>query len=108
MRALLLDLEAIEQVMVEKQQDKLKQRVRLLQPSLMPRIILSARHLGALVESLRRVAVRSFASVAKLTAVPTRAITPWTAVAMTAMVSPLRQQQVSPLSSRSPTKSLWG
>ncbi len=62
---------------------------------------LITRHLGArLVESLRRVAVRSFASVARPTVVPTRPTTPWTAVAMTAMVSPSRQQQVSPPSPR--------
>ncbi len=30
----------------------------------------------------------------------------WTAIALTAMVSPLRQQQVSPLSPRSPIRSL--
>ncbi len=35
-----------------------------------------------------------------------RPTTPWTAIRMTAMVSPLRQQQVSPLSPRSPTRSL--
>ncbi len=55
---------------------------------------------------LRRVAVRSFASVARPTAVPTRPTIPWTVIAMTAMVSPSRQQQVSPLSPRSPTRSL--
>ncbi len=57
-----------------------------------------------MIKSLRRLAVRSFASVAKPTAVPTRPTTPWTAIAMTAMVSPLQQQQVSPLSQRSPTR----
>jgi hypothetical protein len=36
---------------------------------------------------------------------PSQRTTPWTAVAMTVMVSPSRQQQVSPLSPRSPTKS---
>ncbi len=59
------------------------QRVRLLQSGLTPWVILSKKRLGArLVESLRRVAVRSFASVAKPMAVPTRPTTPWTAVAM--------------------------
>jgi hypothetical protein len=43
--------------------------------------------------------------VARHTAILTR-LTPWTAVATTAMVSPLRQQQVRPLSPRSPTRSL--
>ncbi len=83
------------------------QKVRQVQPDPKPRVTRSARHLGAqLVESLRTVAVRSFASVARLTAVPTRPTTPWTAVAMTAMVSPSRQQQVNPMSPRSPTRSL--
>ncbi len=50
--------------------------------------------------------MRSSASVVKPTVVPTRPTTPWTAVAMTAMVSPSRQQQVSPLGPRSPTRSL--
>jgi hypothetical protein len=59
-----------------------------------------------LVKSVRRVAVRSFASVARPMAVPSRPTTPWTAVATTAIVSPSRQQQVSPLSPRSPTRSL--
>ncbi len=97
--ALLPDLEAIEQVMVEKQTRSSRQRVSLLQPGLKPREIQSARHLGAqLVKSLKRVAARSFASIAKPMTVPSRPKTPWTAIAMTAMASPLWQQQVSPLS----------
>jgi hypothetical protein len=84
-----------------------RQKVRLVQPDPRPRVTQSARRLRArLVESLRRVAVRSFASVAMPMVVPTIPTTPWTAVAMTAMVSPSRQQQVSPLSLRSPTRSL--
>jgi hypothetical protein len=82
-------------------------RERLLQPGPNPRVIQSARSLGArLVESLRRVTVRSFASVAKPTAFPTRPTTPWTAVPMTAMVSSSRWQQVNPLSPRCPTRRL--
>ncbi len=50
--------------------------------------------------------MRGFASVAKSKAAPTRPTTPWTAIAMTAVESPLQQQQVSPLSPRNPTKSL--
>jgi hypothetical protein len=89
---LLPDLEAIKRVMVEKQNKKLKvKKERLVQPDPKPRVTRSARHLGAqLGESLRRVAARSFASVARPTAVPTRPTTPWTAVAMTAIVSLLR------------------
>jgi hypothetical protein len=88
---LLPDLEARERVMVEKQGAKLKAKG-----------CLGAR----LVESLRRVVVRSFASIARPTAVLTRPTSPWTAVAITAMESPSRQQQGSPLSPRSPTRSL--
>ncbi len=84
-----------------------RQKGRAVQPHPKPCVTQSTRCLGArLVKSLRRVAVRSSASIAKPTAVPFRPTTPWTAVAMTAMVSPLRQQQVSPLSPRSPTRSL--
>jgi hypothetical protein len=84
-----------------------RQRVKLLQPVPKPRVIRGGRPLGAqLVKSLKRVAVRSFGSVAKPAAVLTRPTIPWTAVAMTAMVSPSRQQQVSPLSPRIPTRSL--
>ncbi len=40
-----------------------------------------------LVKSLRRVTVRNSANVAKPTGVPSRPTTPWTAIAMTAMLS---------------------
>jgi hypothetical protein len=104
---LLPDLEVIEHVMVEKHNKKPRQRVRLVQPHLKPRVTRRAGRLGAqLVESLRRVTVRSSANVARPMAVPTRPTTPWTAVTTTAIVSPSRQQQVSPLSPRSPTKCL--
>ncbi len=84
-----------------------RQRVRGVQPHPKPRVTQSARRLGAqLVKSLKRVTVRSFASVARFTAVSTRPTTPWTAITMTEKVSSLRQQQVSPLSPRSPTRSL--
>jgi hypothetical protein len=87
---LLPNIEAIERVMVEKHNKKSRQKVRLVQPGPKPRrVTRSARRLGArLVESLKRVAVRSFASVARPKAVPTRPTTHWTAIAMTAMVSP--------------------
>jgi hypothetical protein len=58
------------------------------------------------IKSLRRLAVVRFASVAKPTVAPTRPTTPWTAITITAMVSPLWQQQVSPLSPRSLNKSM--
>jgi hypothetical protein len=69
--ALLPDLEAIEHIMVENHNEKLK----AYSPA--PRVIRDARRLGAQqVESLRRVAVRSVASVAKPTAVPIIPTTP--------------------------------
>jgi hypothetical protein len=84
-----------------------RQKGRVVQPHPKPRVTLSAKRPGGrLVESLRRVAVSSFASNARLTAVLLRCITPWNAIAMTAMASPSRLQQVSPLSPRSPKKCL--
>ncbi len=50
--------------------------------------------------------MRSFARDARPMAVPSGHITPCTVVAMTVMASPLRLQQVSPQSPRSPTRSL--
>ncbi len=106
-RTLLPDLEAIKRVMVEKKVQTSRQKERAVQPCPSPKVTQSERHLGAqLVESLRRVAVRSFANGARSMADPSQCTTPWTAIAMTAMVSPSRQQQVSPLSPRSPTRSL--
>ncbi len=101
---LLPDLETIKRVMVEKQNKNLKAKGKAATACLKPRVIQSARLLGAqLVESLRRVTVRSFASIVRPTVVPTRHTTPWTAITMTAVVSPSRQQQVSSLSPRRPT-----
>jgi hypothetical protein len=106
-RSLLPDLEAIKQVMVEKKGANLKAKERAVQPHPSPKVTQSARRLGArLVESLRRVAVRSFANGARPMTDPSPRTTPWTAIAMTAMASPLRQQQISPLSQSSPTRSL--
>ncbi len=106
MRVLLPDLEAIEWVMVEKQNKKLNAKVKATPARPDAKSNPKRKCLGArLIESQKRVAVRSFASLAKPTAVPTRPTTPWTAVSMTAMVSSLRQQQVSPLIPRSPTRS---
>ncbi len=107
MHALLLDLDNIKGVMVEKQHKKLKAKGKAAtaQPEAKSNPI--TRCLGTrLVKSLGRVAVRSFASVARPTAVSTRPTTPQTAIAMTAIVSPSRQQWVSLLSPRSPTRSL--
>jgi hypothetical protein len=47
LRILLPDLENIKQVMVKKQNEKLKERVRLAQPILMPRVFPREKCLGA-------------------------------------------------------------
>ncbi len=89
--ALLLDLEAFERVMVKKRSRmrSSRQRVSLLQPVLTPRVIPSGERLGAqVIKSLKRLKVRSFACVAKPMAAPTRPTSSWTALIMTAMVSP--------------------
>ncbi len=66
-----------------------RQKIRLVQSNPKPRVTQSARHLGGqLVESQRRAAVRSYASIARPKAVPTRPTTPWTAIAMTAIFAP--------------------
>jgi hypothetical protein len=76
-RALLQDLEAFEQVMVKKQNEKLKMKgnatAALPEANRIPR----GKHLGAQIfEFLRKLAVRSFASVAKPTAALTRPTIP--------------------------------
>jgi hypothetical protein len=107
MHTLLPDLEAIKQVMVEKKGANLKAKGKgSTAPSKAKGNPKRKRQGAQLVKSLRRVAVRSFANSARLMADPSRPTTPWTAVAATAMVSPSWQQQVSPLSPRSPTRSL--
>jgi hypothetical protein len=106
-RTLLPDLEAIKRVMVEKKGASLKAKRKGSTAPSKAKVTQSARCLRArLVESLRWVAVRSFAKGARPMADPSQCTTPWTAIAMTAMASPSRQQQVSPLSPRSPTRSL--
>ncbi len=68
-----------------------KPKLRVVQPQLRPKGTLSAKRQGdPLVESPRRVTVRSFASDARPMAVLLRRITPWTVVAMTAMARPSR------------------
>ncbi len=58
-RTLLLDLEAIKQVMLRRKVQTSRQKERAVQPHPKPKVIQSARRLGGrLVESLRRVAVR--------------------------------------------------
>jgi hypothetical protein len=105
--ALLPDLEAINCIMVEMHNKKLKAKGKIA--TARPKAKSNPKRKasgGPLFKSLRRVAVRSFAGAAKPTAVPTRPTTPWAAVTMTAVVSPSRQQQISPLSPRCPPRSL--
>jgi hypothetical protein len=70
-RTLLPDLEAIKQVMVEKKGANLKAKKRAVQIHPSPKVTQRARRMGAqLVESLRRVAGRSFADGARPMADP--------------------------------------
>jgi hypothetical protein len=106
---LLPDLEAIERIMNKKYVEKQRPRARLMQLSSAARAVPTPRKgcLGArLIESQRRLAVRSFASVARLTAILTRCTTPASVAGMTRMECPLAQPQVSPPKQRSPTRSL--
>jgi hypothetical protein len=61
---------------------------------------------GSSKQAPKKAHSENFSIIAKPTVAPTRPTIPWTAVAMTAIVSLLRQQQVSPPSPRSPTRSL--
>jgi hypothetical protein len=106
-RMLLPDLEAIKQVMVEKHNEKLKATGKAGTAQSKAKSSLKCKASGGLTGQVpEKGCSEKFASIARLTAVPTRPTTPWTAVPMTAMVSPSRQQQVSPLSQRSPSRSL--
>jgi hypothetical protein len=107
MSTLLSDLEATKHVMVEKQNKKLKVKGKTAtawpEAKGNPKCKASGGPTGQVPKKGRS---EKFSSVAKPTAVPTKPTTPWTAITMTAMVSPLRQHWVSPLSPRSPTRSL--
>ncbi len=62
-----------------------------------------------MIESLRRLVVRSFASIAKPTVAPTRHTAPWTAIAMTRMVSTLWAAAAGkPSESKKPSKKFGG
>jgi hypothetical protein len=104
---LLPDLEAIEQVMVEKQGVKLKAKGKggTAQSEAKGNPKRKA-YGGPTGQVPKKGCSEKFCQCLKPTAVPSRPTTPWTAIAMTAMASPSRQQQVSPLSPRSPTRSL--
>jgi hypothetical protein len=102
-RMLLPNLEAIKQVMVEKHQEKLKAKGKAAtaRPEAKgnPKCKASRSPTGQVPKTGHS---EKFCQCC----VPTRPTTPWTAVVMTAMISPSRHQQVSPLSPRSPTRSL--
>jgi hypothetical protein len=104
---LLPDLEAIKQVMVEKHNKKLKAKGKAVTAQSNAKSNPKCKASGGPTGRVpKKGCSEKFGSVASPTAFSTRPTTPWTAVAMTAMVSPLRQQQVSPLSPRSPSRSL--
>ncbi len=107
-RTLLPDLEAIKQVTVEKKGANLKAKGKgSTAPS---KAKGNPKHKASLGARLGQVPKKGcsekFCQRARPMADPSQPTTPWTALAMTAMVSPLRQQQVSPLNLRSPTRSL--
>jgi hypothetical protein len=106
-RTLLLDLKAIERVMFEKKGVNLKAKGKgstaLSKPKGNPKRKASRGPTGRVSKKGRS---EKFCNGARPMADHSQHTTPWTVVAMTAMVSPSRQQQVSPLSPRSPTRSL--
>jgi hypothetical protein len=89
MHVLLPDLEAIEHIMVEKQNKKLKAKGKAATAKPEAKGNPQRKAYGGPIGRVPR----SFASIARAMAVPTRPTTPWTAVNMTAMVSPMRQQE---------------
>ncbi len=102
--ALLPYLEAIECIMVEKHNKKLKAKGKA--SSARPTAKSNPKHKvswGPTGLVPKKGSSEKFCQRCKS---PIRRTTPWTAATMTAMVSPLRQQQVSPLSPRSPARSL--
>jgi hypothetical protein len=104
---LLPDLEAIEQVMEEMKGANLKVKAKggtaPAEAKGNPKRKASGGPTGRVP---KKGCSESFASNARPMAVLSRCITPCTVIAMTATASPSRLQQVSPLSPRSPTRSL--
>jgi hypothetical protein len=94
---LLLHLENIKQVMVEKHNKKLKAKSKA--STACPDIKSNPKRKasgGSIDQVPKKAAVRSFASIEKPTAAPTRRAILVTAIAMTKMVSPMGRPQVSP------------
>jgi hypothetical protein len=106
---LLPDLEAIERVMVEKKGANLKAKGKGSTAPSKPKGNPKRKASGGSTGKVpKKGCTEKFCQRCKAHGVdPSRRTTPWTAVAMTAMVSPLRQQQVSPLSPRS-LQEVWG
>jgi hypothetical protein len=106
MRVLLLDLEAIEQVMVEKQNKKLKAKGKAAtahpDAKSNPKKKASG---GSSDQNPKKACSEKLCQQCKHHIGPYKHATPWTAAAMKAMVSPSCQQQVN-LSPRNPTRSL--
>jgi hypothetical protein len=109
MPTLLPDLEAIKRVMVEKQNKKLKAKgmAARARPEAKgnPKCKASGGPTGRVP---KKGCSEKFCQHCKAHGSPYQTRTTWTVIAMTAMVSPWRQQQVSHLSQRSPTRSLGG
>ncbi len=104
-RTLLPDLEAIKRVMVEKNGANLKVKGKGSTALSKAKGNLKRKASGGPTGRVPKKG-RSEKFCQQCKAHPSQRTTPWTAAAMTAMVSPLRQQQVSPLGPRSPTRSL--
>jgi hypothetical protein len=99
MHTLLPDLEAIKQVMVEKKGANLKAKGKgSTAPSKAKGNPKRKASGGPNGQVPKKGCSEKFANSARPMADPSRPTTPWTAIAMTAMVNPSRQQQVSPLS----------
>ncbi len=106
-RTFLPDLEAIERVMEEKRATNLEAKAKggtaPAEAKSNPKRKASGGPTGRVPKKGRR---EKFCQQCKAHGGPSRRITPLTVVAMTATASPLRLRQVSPLSPRSPTRSL--
>ncbi len=105
---LLLDLEAIEQVIVEKHNKKLKAKGKAgpARPEAKrnPKRKVSGGLTGQVPKKGRS---EKFCQLCKAHGGPYKTHNTWIAIAVTAMVSPSRQQQVSPLSPEA-LQEVWG
>ncbi len=108
MRTLLPDLEAIKRAMVEKKGANLKAKGKGGTAPSEAKSNPKRKASGGLTGRVpKKGCSEKFCQHCKAHGSPfTTHTKPWTGITMTAMVSPLRQQQVSPLSPRSPTRSL--